>query len=136
MNNFSFNSDNLELANEILKKYPSDRKQSAVMPFLDLAQRQNGGWLSKSSIEYIAKFLDMPYIKVFEVVTFSARSKFFNPFHFIVEFEILLILNLPFLEQAIVPFGAPLSLIKLVKLLVSKPVIPTILFFLSQESKC
>jgi len=53
-----------------------------------------------------------------------------------VELVSLLILNLPVLEYAIVPFGAPLSLIKLVKLLVSKPVIPTILFFLSQASKC
>jgi hypothetical protein len=53
-----------------------------------------------------------------------------------VELVNLLILNLPVLEYAIVPFGAPLSLIKLVKLLVSKPVIPTILFFLSQASKC
>ena len=68
--NFLFNSDNLELANQTLKKYPSERKQSAVMPLLDLAQRQNGGWLSKSAIEYVANFLEMPYIKVFEVVTF------------------------------------------------------------------
>lgn len=68
--NFLFNSDNLQFAHEILKKYPADRKQSAVMPLLDLAQRQNNGWLSKSAIEYIANFLEMPYIKVFEVVTF------------------------------------------------------------------
>ena len=45
-----------------------------------------------------------------------------------------LILNLPDLLFEIVPFGAPLSLIKLVKLLVSKPVIPTILFFFNQAS--
>ena len=48
----------------------------------------------------------------------------------------LLILNFPVFEFAIVPLGAPLSLIKFVKLLVSNPVIPTILFFLSQASKC
>ena len=47
----------------------------------------------------------------------------------------LLILKFPFFEKAIVPLGAPLSLIKLVKALVSKPVIPTILFFFNQESK-
>jgi hypothetical protein len=52
-----------------------------------------------------------------------------------VELVNLLILNLPLFEFAIVPFGAPLSLIKFVKLLVSKPVIPTILFFLSHASK-
>ena len=43
-------------------------------------------------------------------------------------------LNLPFLEKEIVPFGAPLSLIKFVKLLVSRPVIPTILFLTSNLS--
>ena len=52
-----------------------------------------------------------------------------------VELVNLLILNFPVLEYEIVPFGAPLSLIKLVKLLVSRPVRPTILFFLSQASK-
>ena len=61
------------------------------------------------------------------MVTFSARSRFFKPLHFVVELVSLLILNFPVLEYAIVPFGAPLSLIKFVKLLVSKPVIPTIL---------
>ena len=70
------------------------------------------------------------------MVTFSARSRFFNPLHFVVKLVNLLILNLPFLLQAIVPLGAPLSLMKLVKLLVSNPVIPTILFFLSHASKC
>ena len=65
-----------------------------------------------------------------------ARSRFFNPLHLVVELINLLILNLPFLSKAIVPFGAPLSLMKLVKLLVSNPTIPTILFFLSQVSKC
>ena len=53
-----------------------------------------------------------------------------------VEFVSLLILNFPFFEYEIVPLGAPLSLIKFVKLLVSSPVIPTILFFLSQAFKC
>ena len=68
-------------------------------------------------------------------MTFSAKSKFFNPLHLIVEFVILFILKLPFFENAMVPLGAPLSLIKLVKLLVSNPVIPTILFFLSHAFK-
>ena len=45
-------------------------------------------------------------------------------------------LNFFFLEKEIVPLGAPLSLIKFVKLLVSRPVIPTILFFFNQLSKC
>ena len=69
------------------------------------------------------------------MLTSFARSRFFNPLQLIVLLVRLLRLNLPFFEEEIVPFGAPLSLIKLVKLLVSKPVIPTILFFLSQLSK-
>ena len=52
-----------------------------------------------------------------------------------VKFINLLMLNFPFLDKEIVPLGAPLSLIKLVKLLVSKPVIPTTLFFFSHQSK-
>ena len=69
-------------------------------------------------------------------MTFSAKSKFFKPLHLFDKFFNLLILNLPFLEYAIVPLGAPLSLIKFVKLLVSRPVMPTILFFFNQPSKC
>ena len=59
----------------------------------------------------------------------------FKPVHLVDELINFFILNLPFLEKEIVPFGAPLSLIKLVRLLVSKPVKPTILCFLSQISK-
>ena len=69
------------------------------------------------------------------VVTSCAKSIPFKPGHLIDLFISLLILNLPFLLFDIVPFGAPLSLIKFVKLLVSRPVMPTILFFLSHLSK-
>ena len=68
--NFSFDEKNQGLAKIALAKYPNDRKQSAVMPFLDIAQRQNGGWLSQPSIEYVAEQLKIPFIKVWEVVTF------------------------------------------------------------------
>lgn len=70
---FCFNEKNKEIAEKILAKYPS--KQSAVVPFLDLAQRQLGGCLSAdnlsvSPIEYVANYLDMPYIRVYEIATF------------------------------------------------------------------
>ena len=68
--NFSFSEENKLLAVEILKKYPVKRKNSAVMPLLDIAQRQNDGWLSRVAIEYVAEYLSMPIIKVLEVVTF------------------------------------------------------------------
>ncbi len=55
---------------EILAKYPQARKKSAVMPLLDLAQRQNENWVSKDVIETIAEILEMPEIKVYEVASF------------------------------------------------------------------
>ena len=67
---FEFSNENKESAKKILKKYPEDRKKSAVMPFLYLAQRQNENWIPLSAMKYIAKYLEMPYIKVYEVATF------------------------------------------------------------------
>ena len=69
-NMFTYSQESLEKVEFALSKYPEDRKQSAVMPLLDIAQRQNDGWLSKSAIEHVASYLEMPYIKVFEIVTF------------------------------------------------------------------
>ena len=67
---FAFDEKSNELAKIALAKYPVDRKQSAVMPFLDIAQRQNNNWLSQECIEYVADQLEMPFIKVWEIVTF------------------------------------------------------------------
>ena len=67
---FKFSNENLKQAEEILKKYPEKNKKSAVMPFLYLAQKQNNNWIPLAAMKYIAKFLDMPYIKVYEVATF------------------------------------------------------------------
>ncbi|WP_334129258.1 NADH-quinone oxidoreductase subunit NuoE [Sneathiella sp.] len=67
---FEFTPENVEAAKTFIAKYPEGRQQSAVLPLLDLAQRQNENWLSREAIEYVARFLDMPYIRVFEVVTF------------------------------------------------------------------
>ena len=68
--NFIFSNENLKIANEILKKYPEKRKKSAVMPLLYLVQKQNQNWIPLSAMKYIAKFLSMPYINVYEVATF------------------------------------------------------------------
>ena len=68
--NFQFSKDNLEKAEQILKIYPKNNKQSAVMPFLYLAQRQNNNWIPLSAMKYIANYLSMPYISVYEVATF------------------------------------------------------------------
>ena len=67
---FEFSKINLEFANNIIKKYPDGRKKSAVMPLLYLAQRQNENWITLAAMKYIAKYLEIPYIKVYEVATF------------------------------------------------------------------
>ena len=67
---FKFSSDYLEKAKKIIKKYPNGKQQSAVMPFLYLAQKQNNNWIPLAAIKYIGKLLEMPYIKVYEVATF------------------------------------------------------------------
>jgi NADH-quinone oxidoreductase E subunit len=67
---FQFNTENQKKVQEILAKYPEDRKKSAVMPLLDLAQRQNNNWISREAIECISKIIDLPEIRVYEVATF------------------------------------------------------------------
>ena len=68
--NFEFNSSSLDAANKIVSNYPEGKQQSAVMALLYIAQRQNANWIPLAAMKYIAKFLDMPYIKVYEVATF------------------------------------------------------------------
>ena len=53
-----------------LGKYPEDRKRSAVIPMLWLAQKDNEGWLSEPAMREVADRLEMPYIRVYEVATF------------------------------------------------------------------
>ena len=67
---FEFTLDNLEKVKKIIKKYPDGKQQSAVMPLLYLAQKQNNNWIPLAAIKYIGKLLEMPYIKVYEVATF------------------------------------------------------------------
>ncbi len=67
---FEFNTSSLEAANVIVAKYPKGKQQSAVMALLYIAQKQNNNWIPLAAMKYIAKFLDMPYIKVYEVATF------------------------------------------------------------------
>ena len=68
--NFEFTSKNLETANKIIKKYPKGKQQSAIMALLYLVQSQNDNWIPLTAMKYVAKFLDMSYIKVYEVATF------------------------------------------------------------------
>ncbi len=67
---FHFSKENKIRVEKILSKYPEERKKSATMPLLYLAQEQNGGWLSKEAIEEIAQILELPSIRVYEVASF------------------------------------------------------------------
>jgi NADH-quinone oxidoreductase subunit E len=67
---FAFTPENLDWAKKIIARYPEGRQASAVIALLDLAQRQNGNWLSPQAIEYVANLLDMAPIRVHEVATF------------------------------------------------------------------
>ncbi len=70
MSGFSFTADNAKAAQAFIARYPESREQSAVMPILDLAQRQNGGWLSGAAIAHVADLLAMPRIRVLEIASF------------------------------------------------------------------
>ena len=67
---FLFSVENLKVAQHILTKYPETNKKSAVMPLLYLAQKQNKNWIPLAAMKYIANYLSMPYISVYEVATF------------------------------------------------------------------
>lgn len=67
---FVFSLENQKRADVIIGKYPKGRQRSAMIPLLDLAQRQNGGWLSVPVIQYVADYLEQPFIKAYEVATF------------------------------------------------------------------
>ena len=62
-------TESLALIDAEVAKYPPEQKQSAVMSALRIAQVELG-WLSRDSIEYVARYLDMPAIAAYEVATF------------------------------------------------------------------
>lgn len=66
---FAFAPEYQAEAEKHIAKYPPGRQQSAVMPLLDLAQRQHG-WVTRAAVAHIAEMLDMPEIRVWEVVSF------------------------------------------------------------------
>ena len=67
---FEFSQENLQKAENIIKKYPKNRKASAVLALLYLVQKQHNNWIPLSAIKYVAKFLEISYIQVYEVTTF------------------------------------------------------------------
>ena len=67
---FSFKAETEDKISFWLAKYPDERKRSAVIPLLWLAQKDNAGWLSEPAMRDVAERLEMPYIRVYEVATF------------------------------------------------------------------
>ena len=73
---FAWTRDNAEKARAVVQRYPAGRQHSAIIPLLDLAQRQVGaetgtqGWLPVPVIEFVAAALQMPYMRAYEVATF------------------------------------------------------------------
>ena len=70
LQSFAFTADNAEAAKRIIAKYPDGRQQSAVLPLLDMAQRQHDGWLPRAAMDHVAEVLGMAPIRVYEVATF------------------------------------------------------------------
>ncbi len=67
---FAFTPENLKEAEKHIAKYPQGREQSAVMPLLMIAQKQNDNWLPIKAIELVAKMCNMPAIRAHEVASF------------------------------------------------------------------
>ena len=67
---FDFTPENHERANLVVSRYPGNYKSGAIIPLLDLAQRQCGGWLPISAMDKVAKVVDVPAIRVYEVACF------------------------------------------------------------------
>lgn len=67
---FAFSSENSAEAQKLVAKYPLGRQASALIPLLDLAQRQHGGWLPEAAIRHVASLLDVFEVRAFEVASF------------------------------------------------------------------
>ena len=68
--NFKFTPENIQKVENEIKKYPKERKSSAVLALLYLVQKQNDNWIPLVAIEYVAKLLNISYMQVYEVATF------------------------------------------------------------------
>jgi len=67
---FAFTEENRALADRIIARYPEGKQQSALLPLLDLAQRQHGNWLPRAAMDHVADLLEIPRIRAYEVATF------------------------------------------------------------------
>lgn len=80
---FDFTEENYKRVDMVLSKYPANYKQSGIIPLLDLAQRQHGGWLPLSAMNKVAEVVECAPARVYEVASFytmfnrTKRGKYF-----------------------------------------------------------
>ncbi len=67
---FEFTLENVQTAQTLIARYPEGREASALVPLLDLAQRQCKGWLPQEAVEYVAQYLNLSFIQAYEVASF------------------------------------------------------------------
>lgn len=67
---FEFTAANLKEAKKVIGKYPKGKQQSALMPLLTMAQKQNANWLPVAAMDYVADMLEIPHMRAYEVATF------------------------------------------------------------------
>lgn len=67
---FEFTAENNSWAQKQISKYPQGRERSAIIALLFRAQEQNGGWLSQEVIEFVGRYLNLPYMRILEIATF------------------------------------------------------------------
>lgn len=65
-----FSKESLEVAKQIISRYPAERKKSALIPLLHLAQAEFDGWLSVEAMDYVAALLELEPIEAYEVASF------------------------------------------------------------------
>jgi NADH-quinone oxidoreductase subunit E len=65
-----FSDEKLNKINELVSHYPEGKQKSALLPVLHIAQREFGGWLDVSTMDYVASLLHLQPIEVYEVATF------------------------------------------------------------------
>ena len=65
-----FSKEKLDKVNELMSRYPKGKEKSAILPVLHLAQKEFGGWLDVSTMDYVASLFNIQPIEVYEVATF------------------------------------------------------------------
>lgn len=68
--NLKFSEETMQVAEKIIKRYPEDRKKSALLPLLHLAQAEFDGWLSPAAMDYVSSLLNIQPIEAYEVASF------------------------------------------------------------------